>query len=1092
MKTATSDAAPKIPVIKRPDPVELVRKLLRDEELVRPVKLPLQVSAPPKRMVRKARDRKPTLPTRVILPPKPMVEVIDRPMLLIKPRVLPPPPGPKRKPRVYLEPVYPTTTPKQHRLPQQPSKYIMQSTVYHTLSEPMVRERTPPPRIKPLPPRSFPIWTDLYRKQAIRQAEEVVIVPELKSVPVRPIKIRPPEPVTLPPPATVPTEWIDETEFEMPIRGARRRHLVLPAHDTFEKQMRDLTLEMNQRRAVREESQARRNAQILEEEERQKRELSAEIPRRKKFRRPMSMPPMPVYRVRSKSLTPDVPKVPRLPPSKMDEWNASFKRKAARALVEPFTPPSSYPTTPHRRRVAAPSRIWMPSTEYHSATYHDYSGVPAESSRPTPDIDDHRLRMLKEDIEVNKKRRAQRKERHMDEVAQSFTMAEPDLSAMTDRQMELENRRQMRMRSMPPARTIPKHHGTFPRYSPMRGASPGLRPMKGIGYQRRTQARGMSLPPQRDMHQRQAAHLPIQPSKYWLPSGEYHHRTGDEELKRLSVEREYRLQDRYEESSALKRLNEEFERDRKRREDRRLRHEKELATAREEDEDLYKKMFVERERRSLRQASMPPLPAREIIKAENIPKTDVKYVAPPPVYKPARSTAREQEIEIETITKRINENIEEYEDSLRRRQHYTIPVRKVIATPSYTTPKSKRKWSRLYTTVSQKVEEETESSEEEEWVTIRKRRNKRHLVIPSSEMSRKLTEESIAIPRVLVSHRSIGARPSHHGEYNVVEIHEKDVDHTRQPLPKPHFTEDADFDSDWHAMTPRVHSTKGRVKVVKTARRAAEKLAPSYDKRTPAADSWLSIRSKSSIASSESSSMSGGEAFYPNTKIKRHLVTPPFAPKRASTRDIEPISVRMLKTKSRRTKHALDEEEYVPEAMARRSIKTSRHNLVMPGWNPDATTSERPTRRDTPPRSKFATSSPVDTHRGRSFTPLDDSAFTSPSPIRPGSLGRRAASVSHIPRATPGRDLMTSSYEDSRRSSEFELSSVSEVGSRGTQRTAEHHVHPLRDTFKGAVELVRENLPWRQIYNESIERVHARPLACKWSALLILSLALHY
>lgn len=1099
----------RIPAIKKPDPVELVRRLLRDEELVRPVRIPLQNSTPSKRKVRKLKDRKPTLPTRVILPPRPSIPItqtVERPVLLIKPLALPPPS--KLRPRIYIEPIYPTTSPNRNRLPQQPSKFVIQSTLYHTLSEPSIRDHTPPPRIQPLPPRSTPVWTELYRRQAISQADEVVVVPEIKSLPPRPVRIKTQEPINIPQPIGIASDWIDVTEFEMPIRGARRRHLVLPADNTFERQMKDLTLEINKRRLNREESQNRRKAQAFEDY-RQIRDASIEAERRRRMRRrPMSMPPVPRFDIRAKSRTPEysprrrektpeLPKVTPLPPSKMDDWNVAFKKRAARALGESYHDSSSYHSMPHRRKAAAPSRFWMPSNEYHNVTFHHAVSEPeprveaprVEATRPSPDIEDHKLRLLKDDIELNKRRRLQLRQQRMDEMATSRSVADDDVTSVRSLQFEMErNSRQKRMRSMPPIRPAPLHHVPLERsVSPVRRHSPGpTRQMRGTESQRQrsTRARGLSMPPE-DLRSRHVAHLPIQPSKFWLGSGEYHH-TIDDELKLKTLHTDDVSQSHYEQSDAMKKLQLEFERDRQRREERRQKHERELALAKQQDEASYYYVTMEREKRQMRQASMPPLPRREYIKAENIPKTKMpRTSSPPAAYKPARSSAREQEIEIETITKRINENIEEYEESLKRRQHYTIPVKKVITPSSHVKARPKAKWSNLYTTVTQKVEEKSESEEEDEWVTIRRRRNKRHLVVPSSEMSKSLKEESAAVPRVLVSHRSLDSKPSRHGAYDVVEINERDIDHTRQPLPKPHFTEDVDFDSDWHAMTPHVRNTRERVRVNRTTRVAAEKHAPTYDKRTPAADNWLSARSHSRVSSSESSGSK--KDYMTSSKTSRHLVTPPFAPRRVPMRNVEPLSVTMLDKKARHTRHAIEEKEFDSEPVIRRRAKSSRHNLAMPGWNPGEPTSGRPSRRETPPRAGIRASSPVDykTGRGRSFTPFDESVFSSPSPIRQASLGRRATSVSYIPRATPARDASYSFEQRSRysgsveRSSEFGGSSVGYGGSGGSSDGTEHHVHPMRDTFKVAVDRVRERLPWRQVYNESMDRVHTKPQACK-------------
>lgn len=1044
-------ATSKMPEIKRPDPVELVRQLLIDEELVRPVKIPLMKPLSPKRKVRKVKDRKPTLPTRVILPPKPALSVDDvmkRPVLLIKPLALPPP-APTRRARVYVEPSYPITSPKKNRLPQQPSKYVLQSTIYHTLAEPSIRDHTPPPAIKALPPRSVPIWTDLYRKQAISKAMEVVMVPELKSLPPRPVKVQPHKPLELPAPAGEAHDWIDVTDYEMPIRGARRRHLVMPTENSFERQMTNFTLEMNQHKVKREEAQLKRDQERIEENiQSQERVLEAE--RRRRVRRPMSLPPAPRIREfspRKRDKTPEIPKVTPLPPNKMDEWNLVFKRQATRALAEPtaYSIPN-YHSSPHRRRPIAPSRIWMPSNEYHIVTEDEIGRAAHEytpHNRQTPDPEDYKLRALKDDIELNKRRRNKLREQRLREEM-SY---EEDTASIRDMKFEVEQgERRQRMRSMPP-KTHRITGSPTRRISPQR--SQRLRSVEPL-RQRLPHARALSMPPQELNRGRHVAHLPSQPSKFWMPSGEYHHITEDE-FRKTSNETTFTSENQYQESDKLRKLQEEFERDQIRRENRRRKHQQELATVEQEDEESYRRIVSQREKRQRRMASMPPIPQREYITAGSIPRSTMRPASPPADYKPRLSNARQQEIEIETITKRINENIEEYEESLKRRQHHTVPNRKVIATPFHSKPKGKRtKWSNLYTTVTRRIEDQSESDEEEEWVTIKKRRGNRHLVVPSSELSRSLREES-----------------------------------TRHPMPKPHFTEDANFDSDWHAMTPHVHSTQERRarRNVGNIRHIEEKHAATFDKRTPAADDWVSSRSRRSAASS-SSSLVDHETVDHSTfsKTKRHLVTPPFVPRRHPVRDEEPISMTRLNRKTHHTRHLIEEREASPERMFRTQSRRARHNLVMPGWNPGESSTGRSSRRDSPPKSRVTTSSSVDRHSrlDRSFTPFGDIAYTSPSPTRPVSLGRRA-SVSHLPRSTPARDTsLFSTYEQSSiRSGSLERKSLDfDIVSTSSSRSSEHHVHPMRDTFKGAADRVRERLPWRDVYNKSMEKVYATACKC--------------
>ena len=103
-----SSPTPIKPAFRKPDVIALVRDMLRDSELVKPVRLPVQKSSPPRRKVRTAKERKPTLPTRVILALKPVIERLERPVLLVKPVAIPPPPPPlKRAPLIHLEPNYP-------------------------------------------------------------------------------------------------------------------------------------------------------------------------------------------------------------------------------------------------------------------------------------------------------------------------------------------------------------------------------------------------------------------------------------------------------------------------------------------------------------------------------------------------------------------------------------------------------------------------------------------------------------------------------------------------------------------------------------------------------------------------------------------------------------------------------------------------------------------------------------------------------------------------------------------------------------------------------------------------------------------------
>lgn len=1101
----------KKPVIKRPDPVELVRQLLHDEELVRPVKIPI-VSAPPliKRKVRKVKDRKPTLPTRVIQPPKvPELDEVIRPKLIVRSMALPPPPPPRRTPKIHLEPNYPITSPRKNRLPQQPTKYLMESTIYHDVSAPSVLDHTPLPKVKPLPKFTPPIWTDLYRKQALIQAEEVVVVPEMKTLPPRPVKrVKPHEPIAIPEPVQSSTEWIDVTDYEMPIRGARRRHLVMPTDNTFERQMRDFTLQLNEHKLKREDAHVRRQ-RVFEEEERRAREESFEVEQRQRMsRRTRSMPPVPRYDMRIKAKTPeyspvrrhvrdktpDIPRVTPLKPSMLDDWSIQFKRQAARSLVEPYIPPSEHSSTPYRRKVHAPSRIWMPSDEYHHVTDKQVVKqkvnkpvsqpvqpyVPQTQMRSSPEVDDSRLRMLRDDIELNKRRRAQIREQRDEIMSMSRSRAsDDDVSSMRSLQFEIERSRRSDRMSMPPLPTIQQRKPFHRPMSPIRQLSPSpspSRPRGGVSQRRRPpiHARGVSLPPQ-EVRGRHVPHLPLQPSKFWLPSGEYHHIT-DDEFKHISEENELRqLKSHHEESLEMRKLEQEFEKDRQRRDEKRMKHEQELQQARQEDQDSFRLTTIERQRK-MRQYSMPPLQRKDMIKAENIPKAQIRAISPPAAYKPTARTsaARQQEIEIETITKRINENIESYEDSLKRRHHHTIPIKKVVASPIHMKKRPKTDWSALYTTVTERIEEKSDS-EDEEWITLRKKRNKRHLVVPSAELSRSLTTKSVAVPEVLVSHRSAASRQDH-GSYNVVQIREMDVDHTRVPPPRPHFTEDAEFDSDWHAMVPHVREGK-RVRVRGSVRVADEKHAPSYDKRTPAADDWMSRRERKTeeiITADYETPVRG----------RRHLITPPHPPRRSIVRKSEPLSVMRLEEKTHHTRHAIEERELEPEPVFhRRRERRSRHNLVIPGWQPGESSSAGVSRRESPPR--FAASSPVG--RGRSFTPMRDS-ITSVSPVRPMSMGR-SASVSYIPRQTPSRDVtFISCFDQSSRHSahsssvergaEYDVVSNGSRGSGGQLNGSEHHVHPMMDTFKGAVEKVRERIPWRQLYNEATGRTHTKH-ACK-------------
>lgn len=1080
-KVSQEASAPKLPAVRKPNPVELVRKLLADELLVRPVKLPVQHTPPIKSRVRRLKDRKPTLPTKVILPPRP-VALIEKPMLLIKPIALLPPPRPIRKARVYLEPSYPTTSPRINRLPQQPSKFVLHSNIYTTVSEPKIIRDVSPLHVKPLAPRTTSIWTDLYRKQAVKLADEVVIVPDIKTLPPRPVrKVKPLKPLPVPEsPASV-QEWVDLTDFEMPVRGTRRRHLVMPTGNSFEKQMRDFTLEFNQHRLDREESQIRRNREIVEENIRE-RSIGFEMERLKRKKRTMSMPPRPRSPLKDASLLMDVlkrteqtrelPRVTPLPPSKINEYDKMFKRQAAQALATSYSPSNNYQSAPPRRKLPAPSRLWMPSSEYHIVTDYETVKVP-DVTLPVdiPVTDDYKLKMLKDDIELNKRRRNQLREQRLDELYNA------DLVRPRESYTEIDIRHK-RMQSMPPLQhSTPLRRPSHRPFSPLKRTSPE----KQVRSRRSVppQIRGVSLPPQ-VTRPRYVPHLPTQPSKYWLPSGEYHHITEDEFKYRTEDENE-RAHSHSQENKKMQRLEEEFERDRLRRENRREYHQKQLALAQEEEENYNKKLAFEQQRRQTRHLSMPPMTPKEYVRAEHIPKAYAKPAPPPQTYKPSYSSAHQQELEIETITKRLNENIKDYEDSLKRRQHYAVPSKKVVAASSiHHKPKPKRKWSHLYTTVSQRIEDQS-NDEIEQWVPVRKRRNKRHLVLPATEMSRVLTDESAIVPRVLISHRSAASRPSVRGSYNVVEIHEKNIDYTRQPLQRPHFTEDADFDSDWHAMAPHVHGPKASIKRKEfTTRYAPELQAPSYDKETPVADEWLSRGTFSNASSSETSSLDKESIkIAPYTKSKRHLVTPPFLPGRHSLKSKEPLSSLRLKEKAHHSKHTQIEMEIdEPEPVfRRRRPRASRHNLVMPEWNPGEPTSGRVTRRDTPPRARIVASSPREL-RGHSLTPFGDSLFSSPSPVRPVSLGRRA-SVSHLPRATPARDLSyVSSFDQvtQRRESLERSGSEYRVLSRASVEP-EHHVHPMRDTFKSAAERVREKLPWRQLYTEVVERAHPRSQA---------------
>lgn len=1074
---------------------------------MRPVRIPLHVEAPVvKRKVKKVKDRKPTLPTRLILPSKaPVLEHIPKPQIIVKPMAILPPPPPKRAPRVYLEPNYPITSPPKKRLPQQPSKYLMQSTVYHSMAEPEIRDHSPVPRVKPLQHSSTPIWTELFRRQAISKAEEVMVVPDSYHVPPRPVmRVRPHEPITIPQPAQQNADWIDVTDFEMPIRGARRRHLVLPADNTFEKQMRDFTLQLNAHKVKREDDRVRRQRVIAEDDHRM-REESIDVERRHRMsRRHRSMPPIQQYDIRIKSKTPDyspvrrersrTPKITPIKPSKLDEWNIEVQKRAARTLAEPYVSNSSL-TAAHRRKTHAPSRLWMPSDEYTHVTVKQHvtkkppqhiKRTPVEPALPnldvrsSPDIDDSRLRMLKDDIELNRRRRAGLRENREQEMMMMSKSVEGSLSSMRSTQYEAERGRRSDRMSMPPMPTIPQRRPFQSPTSPVRQISPSPISSRGSLPPSRRQprpTRGVSLPPQQDnIRGKHVPHLPIQPSKFWLRSGEYSHIT-DDEFKHISDETEFRRRTTQDSNNLeLKKLEQEFERDRQRREDKRRKHETRMESTRREDDNYHRNMLEERQQRlRMRQLSMPPMPRKDIIIADTIPKTADRPM-PVPAYqdyvpKIRHSEARQQEIEIETITKRINENIESYEESLKRRNHYTIPHKKVISTHIHAKRKPKTNWSNLYTTVTERIEEKSDS-EDEEWITLRRKRNKRHLVVPSAELSKSLTTESVPI-RVSVNQRSASTGRDH-SAFNVY-INETDLNHsTRAPAHRHHVTEQAEFDSDWHAIAPHVREGKSVIKV----RKAHDKHAPTYDKGTPAADSWMTTRYSKTVSESSDSDKVRSDDYSSAYSTRRHYGEQSYSPRRVQVNKSEPLSLRMLDQKAHHTRHVIEERE--PEPVFRKRERRSRHNLVLPDWEPGASPARRSSR-DSLQREPLAASSPVG--RGRSYTPLSDYSFnaTSASPV---SLGRRA-SVSYMPRHTPSRDMSHISIVDrSTRAASIDRGNDIDVYSSGSStsmrnlETSEHHVHPVLDTFKGAVDKVRERLPWRSLFKEAERRTHHKE-ACK-------------
>jgi len=462
--------------------------------------------------------------------------------------------------------------------------------------------------------------------------------------------------------------------------------------------------------------------------------------------------------------------------------------------------------------------------------------------------------------------------------------------------------------------------------------------------------------------------------------------------------------------------------------------------------------------RRRRQVSLPPVV--EYITVKDIPR----YKAPPAVAEPVAvvphkhsRVATEQEMEIERLTKKINENITSYQEMLKKRQNYTIPVKKTAAVVKPT--KRTKKWSNLYTTMATKTEE-SEESEEEDWVTVRKQRSKRHLVVPSSEMSRGTHIEHAYIPDVYVSHRLSGSAAGGR-QYNTVHMREIETSKIH-PLPKPHFEEEAEFDSGWHAISPHVRSS-GRPRVV--VGRAKQEVANTFDKRTPAADDWMIKRTYRSTYDDASSTRSSEF-----TGVKRHLVTPEYTPRRG--RRQEPLSSLMLEKKVHSTRHHREVEEEEEPFLRRLEARSTRHNLALPSWTPGSAldSSTRTSRREavTAERSRPSFSaSPMgrdrdrpSVGRGRSITPIHDSAFSSTTHTTPVSLGRRA-SVSYFPATSvPMRETRAQSTFSTRFMADSSVSA------------SEHHIHPMRDTFVGAVQKVRETMPWRQVYNESMHQTH--------------------
>ena len=1083
---ALKQALPKPAPAKKQDVVQLVRDLLFNEELVRPVKIPI-VIAPQitKRKVRRVKERKPTLPTKLIVPSTASIlEDIERPKLIVKPPcILPPPPPPKKAPKVFLEPNYPVTTPLKKRLPQQPSKYVLQSAAYHNMAEPDILDHAPIPRVKALERSTMPIWTELFRRQAIRKAEEIVILPDTEIVPPRTAKhIRPHEPITIPQPSHSSGDWIDVTDFEMPFRSSRRRHLVMPADNTFEKQMRDFTLQLNAHIVKREEQQLRRQRVILDEENRRRQQESMESDFKHRIgpQRPKSLPPVPRHDLRIKEKTPDHPpirnerieksiRVTPLQPSKMEEWSAEIQKQAARTL-KGLSIPVSKSMMHSRKRAHAPSRFWMPSDEYTHVTDRQADrqqkasqnipklerGQPTKGvsdGRTSEDVDSMRLKMLKDDIEQNRRRRAVSKFNREQEMLMT------ESTDNDDDNMKLERHRRSNRMSMPP---LPQRPFSRP-ISPIRQYSPSpvrMRRNTNVLSMSTRAGRGVSLPPQQDLIRgKHMPHLPLQPSKFWMPSGEYLHITNDK-FKHISEDDELRtfpIEDKRQ--TKMLKLQQEFELDRKRRHEQRARDEAELETARKED-DLQNRWMEERQQRTkMRQLSMPPMPYKDIIRAENIPKASIDiasttYSDYKPIYNP--SDARRQEIEIERISKRINENIESYEESLKRRHHYAIPPRRIVSTPIHMKKKPKINWSSLYTNVTEKIEEKSDS-EDDEWITLRRKRSKRHLVVPSAELTKTIMTESVPVPQVLVSSRRAPSTQTH-SDYNVVEIKEMDVDHTRVPPPRPHYTEDAEFNSDWHAVAPHVRDCRGHV----------TPLGKAGDKQL-----LHHIRSYSTDKTAEGS-VRGLNSTLANraTVSKRGVIKP------------KPLSLLLLDEKARHTKHLVVDRE--PEIVLSHRKRRSRHNLVVPGWEPGDTSIRMHDQQENIYRKPYTTSSPVD--GGRRVTTKQDLTSVSVSPIRPMSLGRRA-SVSYLPRQTPTRDTGAGLvFRETSRCGSIDRGTNIKVKVSGFPQPVnitdapEHHVHPMIDTFKTAVDKVRERLPWRSVYNEAERRTHHAAVGKWWLA----------